>query len=181
MPEVRKNIDGVGIVAIHKKRGLKNMSLRVSSDGSIRLNLPWYVPRSAGMAFVQSKKDWLKKQIDNRPKPITEAERKYLDAKARAYLPGRLNELARPLGIRYKKIRFSNASTRWGSYSSKGTISLNIQLMRLPKELIDYVLVHELCHVRQLNHGPKFWSLVAEMDPDYKAHRKALRQNHPSA
>ena len=105
---------------------------------------------------------------------------KILRKQAKAYLPRRISFLAEKYDFNFEKLRFSHTGTRWGSCSSSGTISLNIALMNLPHHLIDYVIIHELCHTRQMNHSSKFWQEVEKYCPNYKACVKEMKQFSPS-
>lgn len=89
---------------------------------------------------------------------------------AASLFPARLEELAKKHNLHPKKVRISSARTRWGSCSTSGTISLTWRLIMAPPEVIDYVIVHELAHIRVKNHSKDFWSLVASLMPDYKKH-----------
>lgn len=110
---------------------------------------------------------------------IREHVLKALRKEAKHYLPKRLSYLAEKYSFSYITTKITHASSRWGSCSSHGTISLNIALMNLPFELLDYVLIHELAHTRQMNHSQAFWTEVARVDPKYKQHRAALKRYSP--
>jgi len=105
---------------------------------------------------------------------------KILRREAKKYLPDRLAALAKEWDFTYERVRFSHSSGRWGSCSSTGTISLNIALMKVPHDLADYVLVHELCHTRHMNHSKAFWAEVGSIDPHYKLHKRQIARYSPT-
>lgn len=142
--------------AIKPSRSIQHQLLKVT------------LPRGAEPSSIPSQ-DYIRSSI-----------RKVLEKEARSYLPRRLRYLADTYGMTYESVRYGNQKGRWGSCSSQGTISLNVGLMNLPHELIDYVLVHELCHTKHMNHSPSFWELVESCLPDYKERRKALKSENPS-
>jgi predicted metal-dependent hydrolase len=102
-----------------------------------------------------------------------------LRCQAQAVLPGELEQLAKEYGFRYKTVQIRKSKTRWGSCSSKGTIALSLFLMLLPHHLKEYVMLHELCHTIQMNHGPAFWALLDKCTHGKaKELRKELKTYH---
>lgn len=104
------------------------------------------------------------------------ALKKWLKQQAQLHLTARLDELCKTTGLSYTALHIGNASTRWGSCSLKKKISLSLKLLFLPIELVDYVLLHELCHTVHLNHSKSFWALLNCFSPNHEALRKRLRQ-----
>ena len=102
-----------------------------------------------------------------------------LRKEAKSYLPRRLSFLAKEHGFSFARSKITHSSSRWGSCSSSGSISLNIGMMNLPFELIDYVIIHELCHTKHMNHSTAFWNEVYKFDPQYKMHRNELKKYSP--
>lgn len=109
-------------------------------------------------------------------RPPALALQQALQAEARQCFAERLALYAAQLGVELPPLRLSSARTRWGSCSSRGVISLNWRLIHLPLELVDYVVAHELAHLKEMNHSPRFWAVVATLCPDWQARRLALRR-----
>ena len=107
--------------------------------------------------------------------PVT-PEVEQLRTQAKASLPPRLKELADEHGFTYNRVTIKNNISNWGSCSVKGNINLNLRLVTLPQELQDYVMLHELCHLKEMNHGPKFHALLESLCPNHRALEKELRQ-----
>ena len=108
---------------------------------------------------------------------VREAAEVWFKKKARPLFEERLAHFAPLLGVQWKKLSLSSARTRWGSARSDGHIRLNWRLIHLPLTQIDYVVVHELAHLREMNHGPRFWDTVGGVMPDYRERRQQLRQS----
>ena len=108
---------------------------------------------------------------------LTPAELESLKREARILIPGRVRYFAAKLGISYGRVAIRAQRTRWGSCSSKGNLNFNCLLMLAPREVIDSVIVHELCHRREMNHSRAFWALVYEAMPDYKVWDKWLKDH----
>ena len=108
---------------------------------------------------------------------IRDAAQAWLMRQAKRVFTERLDHFAPQLGVRHTRLRLSSASTRWGSASANGTIRLNWRLIHLKMDMVDYVVVHELSHLRHMDHSPLFWDVVAGVLPDHKQRRQALRQS----
>lgn len=102
-----------------------------------------------------------------------------LSEAGRAFFRQRLDHYAPQLSLPPPPLRISSARTRWGSCSSRGNISLSWRLAMLPPALIDYIVCHELAHLKEMNHSPRFWAIVEQLCPDWRLHRAALRQQEP--
>ncbi len=100
----------------------------------------------------------------------------FLRQKAKEYIPKRLEQFAKQFGEEYKRVTITKARTRWGSCSSKRSLNFSYRVMMLPPRLIDYIIIHELCHLTHMNHSRDFWRLVERRCPDYKIREKELRE-----
>lgn len=113
---------------------------------------------------------------DAPPEAVRRAVHAWVLREARAHFSARLAHFAPLLGVRWQRLQLSNAATRWGSASVSGAIRLNWRLMHYRDAVIDYVVVHELAHLREMNHSPRFWAIVAGMVPDHALLRRELRE-----
>ncbi len=180
---------GTTIEVIRSKR--RSIGLEIKPDGSVRLRLPYRVSEREAMAFLQSKERWLRTHLERQSReqkaweesgepPLTEQELAALTRDARNYFTKRCEELAPLVGVDYGRIAIRHQKTRWGSCSAKGNLNFNCLLMLAPKEVRDYVAVHELCHRKELNHSRRFWTLVESVCPDYRTQERWLKENGPS-
>ena len=119
---------------------------------------------------------WRIRRVRRPRRKLAETEEtEALRREARKVLPVRLAELAAEHGFEYNQVRIKHNVSNWGSCSSKGNINLNLNLMRLPEHLRDYVMIHELCHLRYMNHGPKFHALLESVCPGHLALARRLK------
>jgi len=105
---------------------------------------------------------------------IKELYNSWLKDRAKDYIPVRVDYFSKKYNFRYKNVSIKSQKTRWGSCSSKGNLSFNYKIMYFNNQVIDYIIIHELCHLVEMNHSRKFWNLVEEMMPDYKIYKKQL-------
>ena len=144
---------------------------------------PFWTPRFMVNRFVQSQYDWifdrwnaLQKKLSERP--LLEHSPAYYKAKAKVLIRDRLEHYNQFYNLDYNRVFFKNQKTRWGSCSSQRNLNFNWRLVLAPLEVLDYVVVHELCHLLEMNHSSDFWALVEQQIPDHKKWRRWLRENH---
>jgi predicted metal-dependent hydrolase len=158
--------------------------IRVEGDGSVRVTLPRWGSKRDAAAFAEQQRSWIETQQRHaeeerqRPRPaaLSPADERALRARARRELPARLLELAAQHGLTVSRVSVRNQKWRWGSCSPSGLICLNWRLVRMPDAVRDYVMLHELMHLKRMDHSPKFWKLVAAVCPTYQDSRRWLRQ-----
>jgi predicted metal-dependent hydrolase len=157
--------------------------VRVRPDGSVRVTIPRRGSHRDAVRFFESQAGWVRKQLtrltrfrEHLPEEIPAAEQRRLRQRASAELPPRLRQLAQPLGLAVRKVSIRDQRHRWGSCSPTGHICLNWRLVTMPGWVQDYVLYHELMHLKRMDHSRAFWRLVAQVCPDYESARVWLRR-----
>ena len=168
--------------------------IRVTEDGTVRVTVPRWGSKREAAAFAARERAWIEAQLqrveaerdsrqrerattngeDGEGQP-TAGDLRALRARAKNELPPRLLELAAQHGLAVTRISIRNQRRRWGSCSRCGHICLNWRLVTMPDDVRDYVLIHELMHLKRMDHSPKFWQLVAEACPGYQDARRRLR------
>lgn len=173
----------------------KTYGISIDEEGKVYLRIPLKGSVREACHMAEEKKDWIRDKVylqRNRyaqrrqaeeavaqkytPRQREALEKRYRQA-AKEYISQRVDYYAGILGVSYGRIRIAEQKTRWGSCSLSGTLSFNWKLMLAPPRVLDYVVIHELCHRKEMNHSKKFWELVEEIMPDYGEHRKWLKEN----
>ena len=169
---------------IRSKR--KTIAIKVCDDGSVIIKAPRFASKAQIYSFINTKTDWIEKtqkKVKERGArlatvgKLTEIELKELVAAAKEHIPERVAYFAPAVGVKYGKITIRKQRSRWGSCSSAGNLSFNALLMLTPTEVLDGVVVHELCHIKQMNHSAAFYREVSRILPDYKERNKWLKEN----
>ena len=173
----------IEITIIRSRR--RTLGLEVKGDGTVNARVPMRAPREIVERFIEEHKEWiLKKRCEwgmnkavDSSKILPAVGRKEGKQKIKKLIEERVAYYARIMGVTYQRISMRNQKTRWGSCSTKGTLSFNWRLMLAPPAILDYVVVHELCHLTHMNHSPAFWQAVGQVCPDYKECHKWLREH----
>ena len=173
-------------VTIIKSRR-KTIAIQVNSDLSVTVRAPYGVTEKYIEEFLNKNEACISKQMNEikakkksvesgNVENVTLDKIKALADQALETIPTRVEYFARIIGVTYGNITIRNQKTRWGSCSSKGNLNFNCLLMLVPPEVLDYVVVHELCHRKQMNHSKAFWAEVENVFPDYKKSIKWLKE-----
>lgn len=171
-----------GEVIVRKSPLARGVRFSISTSGRLAMSVPKYTSDFLAKRFLNSNRKMIREKLpikNPEEQRARDYQKKLLMKKAREYLPYRLEYYAKRYGYKYEKCRLTHANTRWGSCSSKRTISLNIGLMKVPEVLRDYVILHELAHLNHMDHSKAFWAEVASHDPRYKVHEKKLKMFSP--
>ena len=162
----------IGEVKFRKSVRSRSISIRVHPVKGVSVSVPYIVPYAAAMAFFQTRRGWVMETMAKQKERFkdvvvpTGEEIEELRRRAKKELPPRLAEFASRYGFLYNRVAIKHNATNWGSCSAKGNINLNLSIVRLPKVLQDYVLLHELCHLRHHDHGHGFHLLLEHVLTD---------------
>lgn len=178
MADIKKTVEHVPFRLVRSAR--KTIAIQINPGGEVIVRAPRGMPLPAIEQFVASKRGWIEKHLAQQPVGLpkfTDAQMHELVQQAKAVIPERVACYAPLVGVTYGRITIRNQHTRWGSCSSKGNLNFNCLLMLAPAEVLDYVVVHELCHRKEMNHSPKFWAEVARVFPNYRQSQHWLKGN----
>lgn len=184
---LQKTLQKLNIKLIKSSRS--SLSLEVTPNAEVIVRAPYNISDSAIQTFIQKKWFWINTHIliakknmatsnDSIDKEkLTLYELKKLYKEAFIKFKNRVEYYAPIIGVSYNKISIKSQTSRWGSCSSQKNLNFNCLLMFAPPETLDYVVIHELCHLKEMNHSNKFWLLVKQIMPDYKQHKQWLKDN----
>ena len=162
----------IGEVKFRKSVRSRSISIRVHPVKGVSVSVPYIVPYAAAMAFFQTRRGWVRETMAKQKERFKDVvvpsadEIEELRRRAKKELPPRLAEFASRYGFLYNRVAIQHNATNWGSCSARGNINLNLSIVRLPKVLQDYVLLHELCHLRHHDHGHGFHLLLEHVLTD---------------
>ncbi|MDL2302431.1 M48 family metallopeptidase [Lachnospiraceae bacterium OttesenSCG-928-D06] len=169
-----------------RKSNRKTISLEVNKNAEVIVRAPYYATDKQIEEWVQEKSSWIEKSIEKAKKRkeligeqdlLTIEELNKLAEQALSVIPKKVAYYAEKIGVSYSRITIRNQRSKWGSCSGKGNLNFNCLLMLAPSEVLDYVIVHELCHRKEMNHSPLFWKEVENVLPDYKVSRLWLKEH----
>ncbi|MBR4744840.1 MAG: M48 family metallopeptidase [Oscillospiraceae bacterium] len=169
-----------------KRSSRKTLNLSIRQDGSLLVRAPHWLPESEIRRFLLEKQEWVRKNVLKVRKAAEAAdaaelfsaeEMKEMARRAAEVIPEKVAFYSRKIGVTYGRITIRCQKTRWGSCSSKGNLNFNCLLMKVPPEVLDSVVVHELCHRKEMSHSARFYTEVLRVFPEYRRWERWLKEN----
>ncbi len=163
----------IGAVRFFRNGRCRRVSIRVHPTEGVRVSVPYFTSFQKALDFYLSKREWVLKTLARQKagrdgtQPVSVEQLRVMLKEAVAYLPGRFFELERKYGFKANDLNLKNNVSNWGSCSTKGNVNLNIRLMMLPEYLRDYVILHELTHLKHHDHSPRFHELLEKLCADH--------------
>ncbi|MGI6721018.1 MAG: M48 family metallopeptidase [Anaerovoracaceae bacterium] len=167
------------------RSGRKSLAIEVTAEGRVVVRAPYKAKLEMIESFLHEKRGWIERSLSKVKRrrqaaaalePLTPGDVEQLTEKAKLLIPLRVAHYAGIVGVSYGRITVRCQKTRWGSCSSGGNLNFNCLLMLAPPKVLDYVVVHELCHRKQMNHSEAFWQEVEKVIPEHAKYRAWLRQ-----
>ena len=179
-------------VSLIRKKNIKHCYLRIVENKTVQISANSYFTKDEAIDLVKRKQKWIKKHLEKKELSLDTKEYLYLGKvyekeeldfdiiefykkEAKAFLPQLVEKNAKLMELYPSSLKFRNNKSRWGSCSYKNGIILNIKLMKFPIEVIEYVVIHELAHIKHKNHSKRFWSLVEKYCPNYKECERLMK------
>ena len=168
------------------KSSRKTIAVEVRQDGSVLVRAPRNCPQSRIDTFLKEKQAWVLAKVEEQKEkeadsmkiqPLSEAEQRLYRDKAREIFEQKVSYYAQMMGVSYGRIAIRDQKTRWGSCRGEGNLNFNWRLIFAPAGVLDYVVVHELAHRKEMNHSPRFWRVVEDTMPEYRKYQKWLKEN----
>lgn len=175
------NINGKDVYVDVVRSRRKTLVISIVDSSHILVKAPISTKDIEIYRFLDDKKDWLIKnisfmqKIDSEKVELSDDRLSLMKREAKKILPEKCDYYAKILGVSYNRITIRHQRTVWGSCSGKGNLNFNVLLMAMPDDVQNYVVIHELCHLKEMNHSPKFWELVSTVMPDYMVKRRYLK------
>jgi predicted metal-dependent hydrolase len=167
---------------VRRSRRARNLRLQINCDAAVTAVAPWYFPLRVIEKFVYQHADWILNKVaffKLKPRLIlpggSSADYRQCKQAAADFIGEKLAYYSQFYGFIYRQFFVKKQKTRWGSCSRKGNLNFNYKIIKLPVRLADYIIVHELCHLKEMNHSRRFWSLVERAVPDYRQCRRELK------